>query len=66
MKRYDIVFDFSSSPSGGALRRIEAYASFFSNSDFDTLFLVHEDILQRIKRFRGINVVPVEKKKKLN
>ena len=65
MKRYDIVFDFSSSPSGGALRRIEAYASFFSNSDFDTLFLVHEDILQRIKRFRGINVVPVEKKKSL-
>ena len=26
-------------------------------------FLVHEDILQRIKRFRDINVVPVEKKK---
>ena len=63
MKRYDIVFDFSSSPSGGALRRIEAYSSFFSNSDFDTLVLVHEDILQRIKIFRGINVVPIEKKK---
>ena len=59
MKRYDIVFDFSSSPSGGALLRIEAYASFFSKSSLETLFFVHQEIAQRIKRFQGINVVPV-------
>ena len=65
MKRYDIVFDFSSSPSGGALLRIEAYASFFSDSALETLFFVHREIAQRIQKFKGINVVPVDNKSNL-
>jgi len=65
MKRYDIVFDFSSSPTGGAIRRIEAYASFFSNSSLNTLFFVHQEIAQRIEQFHGINVVLVGEKSTL-
>ena len=65
MKRYDIVFDFSSSPTGGALLRIKAYAAFFSKSSLETLFFVHQEIAQRIEQFHGINVVLVEKKSTL-
>jgi glycosyltransferase involved in cell wall biosynthesis len=50
---YDILFDFSSSPAGGGLRRLEAYAEYFSTSSLKTHFFVHEeaknkDVIQRL------------------
>jgi glycosyltransferase involved in cell wall biosynthesis len=38
---YDILFDFSSSPAGGGLRRLEAYAEYFSRSPLKIHFFVH-------------------------
>lgn len=50
---YDILFDFSSSPVGGGLRRLQAYAEYFSTSPLKTHFFVHEeaknrDVIQRL------------------
>ena len=39
---YDILFDFSSSPVGGGLRRVEAYAEYFSHSPLKIHFFIHE------------------------
>jgi glycosyltransferase involved in cell wall biosynthesis len=52
---YDILFDFSSSPAGGGLRRLEAYAEFFSKSTLKTHFFINEGAgnLNRIQ-----NLVP--------
>jgi glycosyltransferase involved in cell wall biosynthesis len=44
---YDILFDFSSSPIGGGLRRLEAYAEYFSRSSLKTHFFVHDQALNR-------------------
>ena len=38
---YDILFDFSSSPAGGGLRRLEAYAEYFSQSTLKIHFFIH-------------------------
>jgi glycosyltransferase involved in cell wall biosynthesis len=38
---YDILFDFSSSPAGGGLRRLEAYAEYFSQSPLKIHFFIH-------------------------
>ena len=38
---YDILFDFSSSPVGGGLRRLEAYAEYFSQSPLKIHFFIH-------------------------
>jgi glycosyltransferase involved in cell wall biosynthesis len=38
---YDILFDFSSSPAGGPLRRLEAYAEYFSKSSLKIHFFIH-------------------------
>jgi hypothetical protein len=45
--KYDILFDFSSSPVGGGLRRLEAYAEYFSRSSLKTHFFVHDQALNR-------------------
>lgn len=37
----DILFDFSSTPVGGGLRRLEAYAEYFSKSSLKTHFFIH-------------------------
>ena len=39
---YDILFDFSSSPTGGGLRRLEAYAEYFSQLPLKIHFFIHE------------------------
>ncbi len=44
----DIVFDFSSSPVGGGLRRLEAYAAYFVRSPLRTCFLVHPKVHRRV------------------
>jgi glycosyltransferase involved in cell wall biosynthesis len=46
---YDILFDFSSSPAGGGIRRLEAYAEFFSKSSLKIHFFIHEDASNREK-----------------
>ena len=38
---YDILFDFSSSPTGGGFRRLEAYAEYFSQSTLKIHFFIH-------------------------
>lgn len=52
-ERYDILFDFSSTSSGGGLRRIKAYAKYFSTSPLKTHFFIDErmknsDAIQRL------------------
>ena len=37
---YDLLFDFSSSPAGGGLRRLEAYAEYFSQSPLKVRFFI--------------------------
>jgi len=37
---YDIIFDFSSSPERGGLRRLVAYLRYFENKNLNVLFLV--------------------------
>ncbi len=44
---YDIIFDFSSSPAGGGLRRLEAYAEYFSQSHLKTHFFIHASARNR-------------------
>jgi len=44
---YDIVFDFSSSPLGGSIHRLEAYAEYFSKSPLKTHFFIHEAVINR-------------------
>ena len=46
---YDIIFDFSSSPVGGGLRRLEAYAEYFSSSPIKVHFLIHAAASNREK-----------------
>ena len=58
---YDIVFDFSSSPSGGALRRLEAYASFFSKSNLSTIFLIHKNASYILNRYSGVKYECISK-----
>jgi glycosyltransferase involved in cell wall biosynthesis len=55
----DIVFDFTSSPVGGGLRRLEAYAEYFNTSGLKTLFLVHPKVAERISCYKGIAIEPV-------
>jgi glycosyltransferase involved in cell wall biosynthesis len=38
---HDILFDFSSSPAGGGLRRLEAYAEYFSQSPLKIHFFIN-------------------------
>jgi glycosyltransferase involved in cell wall biosynthesis len=40
-RAYDIIFDFSASPVGGGLRRLQAYVEHFAASRQSVLFLVH-------------------------
>ena len=40
-REYDIIFDFSATPTGGGLKRLLAYVDFFSASRERVLFLVH-------------------------
>ena len=44
---YDIIFDFSSSPTGGGLRRLEAYTEYFSQSHLKTHFFIHASARNR-------------------
>ena len=44
---YDILFDFSSSPLGGSIHRLEAYAEYFSKSPLKTHFFIHEAVINR-------------------
>jgi len=57
----DIVFDFSSSPVGGGLRRIDAYARYFSASGHRTIFLVTPPIAERIGSYSNIDVRPMDR-----
>ena len=38
---YDIIFDFSASPVGGGLRRLQAYVDHLASGGERVLFLVH-------------------------
>lgn len=58
---YDIIFDFSSSPVGGALKRIEAYASFFSASDLRTVFLINKNVSHILDKYNGIRYECISK-----
>ena len=40
-REYDIIFDFSATPTGGGLKRLLAYVDYFSASGERVLFLVH-------------------------
>ncbi len=46
--------------------RIEAYASFFSNSSIRTLFFVHHEFEQNMAEFKKIEIVSVGKKSNLS
>jgi glycosyltransferase involved in cell wall biosynthesis len=46
---YDIIFDFSSSPIGGSLRRLLAFTIFFTKSDLKVKFLIHPSAVQIVK-----------------
>jgi glycosyltransferase involved in cell wall biosynthesis len=58
---YDIVFDFSSSPNGGALRRLEAYATFFKKSNLSTIFLIHKNASYILSKYSEINYECISK-----
>jgi hypothetical protein len=58
---YDILFDFSSSPVGGGLRRLEAYAEYFSRSSLKTHFFVHDQALNRTTIHRLVPTTLVHK-----
>ena len=58
---YDIIFDFSSSPTGGSFRRIEAYAIFFSNVKIKTLFLLHPKTADRLNNKYKVHIKVVTK-----
>ncbi len=51
----EIVFDFSSSPSGGGLRRVSAYVDYFSKSSIKTHFFISDalsfkgDVSRKVK-----------------
>ena len=51
---YDIIFDFSSSPIGGSLRRLLAFANFFSKSDLKVKFLIHPSAVQIVKEIDNL------------
>lgn len=52
---YDIVFDFSSSPVGGSLRRLHAYATFFSKSELKVKFLLHPKAFSVVKNITNLD-----------
>ena len=58
---YDILFDFSSSPTGGGLRRLDAFAEYFSRSPLKTHFFVHADALNRVKIQQLVSTTLVKK-----
>lgn len=58
---YDIVFDFSSSPTGGALRRLEAYANFFSRSQLKTIFLIHNKAISILNKYNTLDYECIDK-----
>ena len=58
---YDIIFDFSSSPKGGSLRRLDAYALYFSNSYLKTKFLVHPNALFVMEKYINLNFSVIKK-----
>jgi hypothetical protein len=62
-KHYDIVFDFSSSPQGGSLKRIAAYVNYFSNSPIKTLFLLQPAVADQLGSKEGVDIVKVRKNK---
>jgi len=47
---YDIIFDFSASPVGGGLKRLQAYVKHFAASRERVLFLVHPHAEEHIAR----------------
>ena len=58
---YDIVFDFSSSPTGGALRRLEAYIHFFSKSELKVIFLINKKAISIFEKYKVIEFECVNK-----
>ena len=63
MGRYDIVFDFSSSSEGGAIKRINAYIDYFSKSPLKTLFLLHQNMTEQIHLISGVDIKIINKNK---
>lgn len=62
-RHYDIVFDFSSSPQGGSLKRIAAYVNYFSNSSIKTLFLLQPAVADQLGSKEGVDIIKVRKNK---
>lgn len=60
-ERLSVLFDFSASPTGGALRRLQAFIDYSANSSIDATFLVHPIAAEQLPRTERI--VPVYRPK---
>jgi len=60
-QHYDIVFDFSSSPQGGSIKRIAAYLNYFSKSPIRTLFLLQAAVADQLGPKVGVDIVKIRK-----
>jgi hypothetical protein len=58
---YEIIFDFSSSPIRGAVRRIDAYMSYFLKENIKVLFLLHPLLEGKYNSFGFVEVIFVKK-----
>jgi glycosyltransferase involved in cell wall biosynthesis len=57
----ELFFDFSSSARGGALRRINAFADFFSNHPLPTHFFINNGVPNKVEIAQKVRVSFVEK-----
>lgn len=58
---FDIVFDFSSSGSGGSLKRIQAYIDFFKKAEFKVIFLINKKALVSLNGLESVDYLVIEK-----
>ncbi len=58
---YDIIFDFSASPSGGGLLRLLEYIRFFNNHNNNVLFLVHSKVPVELYKGSKCKIVVFER-----
>ena len=61
MENYDILFDFSSSPIRGAVRRLDAYINFFSKTDLKVVFLVHAKVRSNYRLNDKVKIIYINK-----
>ena len=57
----DIVFDFSSSPIRGAVRRLDAYIEYFRSHRLDVVFLVHDALKERYTASGNLKIIYIKK-----